>query len=1269
MTSKNLPKITLVSASVFAKWITEGISEIYKEMGEIFEFKIYFLNDIDSEKISRDDFVKNIYESSIMLIDIRGNCPTVEILVETYLKMEEESPELFESKTIIALVGGNSEIRRLTKMGSFIARKIPSPKQQDYGTDEIPDLTYAVRFGQKMTSFMKALGRIFPAKTLRHARYWGLMMDYWVYGLAGLAQNHKNMILFLLKHYLGHKELKVPKPIKIPSLGIYDIKLNQYFNDLDAYFKVKPLDPEKQTIGLFFYGGLYFEQSLPIVEEFMNDLIDYNIIPVFSDVLTNLDAHEKFFFHNNIKIVNFVINLQYFQLNGGPFGGDGSVTLELFKKLDVPHFNPIIQYDMLFEEYMQSNEGIIPINQIIAIVMPELDGRFEMLTVGCMKNLGYSDKIHSDVLEVTPIPETISLVCNRIKKWLRLRKKLNSEKKIALIVYNYPPGEDKIGNAAYLDVSESVKRLLIELENEGYNVKSIHEDKTIADLFIEAGAVNKAKHTSVENFKGILLSKNDYISLISDLPEKLKEDVNEFWGEPPGKLLIHNSHLKLPIIQLNNIYLCLQPSRSMVSGDSNEYHDKNLPPHHQYLAFYRYLERVLDVDAIIHIGTHGTEEFLPGKECAGGLWDFPINLLGDIPNIYYYHITNTSESAIAKRRSNALIINHAGPSFKNSDLYEELERLESLIREYMAEFELGLNKLADNVKSERIEDLEKEINELASTLELEYKNISELEDLLYRYKTSIIPMGLHVLGKNYEINEIIVFISMILLHSAEIPPEIEQMALKFGANEEERAQNMESYLFPLVKFLLDYSYFDESILKASLKKDYMAKFFTNEEQEFFIRWIGQLIVNINHSNELRNLIHALEGGYIEPGLGGDPIRSPHIFPTGRNSYGFDPRLIPNTTAYRRGGEIAEELIQKYKQENGSYPETVSVVLWAFETMKTGGETIGQIFNYLGVRVVKNKSIWTTEFEIIPLEEMSHPRINVLTTICGIFRDTFPYLLELINQVTEAVAALDEPPEKNYMKKRLIEMQKERVENPSARVFGPPPGKYNTNLTDIISAGKWESEEELVDDYIQNMCYAYMKNRKVQRSPQTFSNTIQKINIMSQIRDSSEYSITDLDHYYEFTGGLARTHEQLSGQKANVYIADTSRKKINIDKLSEHIKEGAITRSLNPRWIKSMLNHKYHGAQKVAERVENVLGLAATTHDVDNWIWDKSYNQYIENNEIRDALIENNRFAMMDIIRNMLRAENRGYWDATEDQIDNLKKLYLELENWVETVYQ
>jgi cobaltochelatase CobN len=496
---------------------------------------------------------------------------------------------------------------------------------------------------------------------------------------------------------------------------------------------------------------------------------------------------------------------------------------------------------------------------------------------------------------------------------------------------------------------------------------------------------------------------------------------------------------------------------------------------------------------------------------------------------------------------------------------------------------------------------------------------------------------------------------MILLHSPEKPDYVEDLLNNFKKNGKIEKKRLKSYL--------------KSIFEDSTKKNLASEFEIDEEtNKLTKKWILDLVHRIENSLELENIIHALEGGFIEPGLGGDPIRSPHIFPTGKNSYGFDPRLIPNSTAIKRGNEIAERLIQNYKTSNNKWPNTVSVVLWAFETMKTGGETIGQIFNYLGVRPIKNKSIWTTELEVIPIEEMTHPRINVVVTICGIFRDTFPYHLDLINRAIELVAEQDENIQDNYVKESIIALKKKGLENADARLFGPPPGKYNTNLTEIISAGKWDDENELAEDYLNNMSFAYLKNRKVKKLVKNFSFNINNIKIMSQIRDSNEYSITDLDHYYEFTGGLARTFKQISGKEANIYIADTSSKDIKINTLNESIKEGAITRSLNPKWINSLLSHKYHGGQKIADRIENFLGLSATTHQVDNWIWDKAYNQYIENEELRDKIKDNNTFAMMDIIKNMLQANNRGFWDADEQQISNLKKLYLELENWVELMY-
>lgn len=1255
---KKKPIISIISATIFMRWMTEGIIAIYNELGEIFELNSYFLNDVNDGKISKNKLKEAIFNTDIMLIDIRGHCLAVDILEKSYKLMEQEFPEMYEKKQIITLLGGNPQLMRLTKLGTFKGQSIPLPKSSiEYNFDEINDITDAVNKGMKIDRIMRKFSTIFPIKVLKHIRNWAYTRDYWANGLAGVADNHKNLLLFLLKNYLGYPQLKVPKPIDIPDIGIFDPVSNVFYDNLKNMLKIKPLNPNKQTIGLFFYGGLYFEQSLPIVKELAEKLSDFNIITVFSSVMFNVKAHREFFFLKNRSLVSLIINLQYFQLNGGPFGGNSSVTLDLYKEMNIQHINPIIQYDLSYEDYLKSTQGSLPINQIISIVMPELDGRIEMMTVGCMQSLGYSDEIHSNVMEILPLSIHIDLVVKRAKKWLNLRIKKNSEKKIAIIIYNYPPSEDKIGNAAYLDVSSSIKNLMNILIAEGYDGNELPDEKTLSDLFLETGALNQAKYINVSNFKGSKWLVEEYLQYFQKLPDQLQKDMISTWGDPPGIINVDNSYFKLPILQFGNIIIALQPARSMVTGDPNDYHDKNLPPHHQYLAFYRYLEKVLKIDALIHFGTHGTVEFLPGKETSGGPNDYSINLIGSMPNLYYYHITNTSESAIAKRRGNAVIINHAGPTFKNSDLYQDYSRLEQFLLEYQKENDVKQEMSIDKEKENELEILS-DIRNLAEKLELNYNSINELEDILYRYKTAVIPMGLHVLGKKFTLEEKKDLILQILLHSGEIPAKVQEN-LTFIEKQNDSIR-FPHYLARIISFLVDKSEFPENLLN----KDSSVSEILNPLKN----WVIQLISNLENPLEIKNIIRGLEGGFIEPGLGGDPIRSPHIYPSGRNSYGFDPRLIPSTSAFQRGGLIAEKLIQNYKIEHGSYPETTSVILWAFETMKTGGETIGQIFNYLGVQPVKNRSVWTTELEIIPIEEMTHPRINVFITICGIFRDTFPYLLNLLNEAVELVEQLDEPIDKNYVKKSTEEFSHQGMKQPQCRIFGPAPGKYNSNLTEIISAGVWEEESELAEDFINCMSFAYLKNQRIEKVPETFIKNISKIEIMSQVRDSSEYHITDLDHYFEFTGGLARVYQATTKKQANIYIADTTSKNIKIDPLEKSIDEGLITRSLNPQWINAMLNHKYHGGQKVAERVENVLGLASTTKAVKKGNWDKIYSQYFENKEIKEALIENNRFSMMDIIKNMLQANNRGYWNATDDQINNLKKLYLELENWMETNY-
>ncbi|MEX2684079.1 MAG: cobaltochelatase subunit CobN [Candidatus Sigynarchaeota archaeon] len=1248
------PSVVIVSSMVCTRNLIDAAATVREQLGSVFDISVFFVNDVETGVVSKSTFVTAIHDANVLMIDIRGNNLAAELIVETYEAMERDEPALFKEKSIVSLVGGNEEIRRLTKLGPFMARSIPSKKKSELGMDGIPDLSDLVKKGIRIGQMMKSAGKYLPVGSLKHARNWMLLMDYWAYGHAGVRQNLENMFKLVLRDYLGHEYLEVPEPQKFPPIGIYDPRDNRYYASTEEYHRAHVPDPTKQTVGFFFYGGIYFEQTLPVLESFMEKLSDYNLIPVFSESLENIHAHEKFFFKDGVPIVNAVINLQYFQINGGPFGGDNARTLALYRRENVPQFNPVILFDSKREEYEASTKGTIPINQVIAVVMPELDGRIEMLAAGTMQDKGIPDGEQLPVLEVGPIEENITIIAKRVRKWLDLRAKSNSEKKIAIILYDYPPGEAKLASASYLDVPSSIKRLLALLAREGFITFPLPDGKEIQDILMESGAINSPKHVDVKDYKGISIDAQQYSELLASLPSETRQRVIDAWGPPPGSIMVKDGRIRLPILQFGNVYICLQPARSEVTGDPVEYHDKDKPPHHQYVALYRYLDEVVDVDAIIHFGTHGTLEFLPGKECLGNVRDDNIALLGRIPNIYIYHVGNTSESAIAKRRSNAVIINHAGPAFESYNLNPDLLQLEDLVNEWQ-------DARSSNGKQD--EGLLDNIREIARRIGIEYSSMAELEALIPRYKLAAVPIGLHVLGETFTVGERKKLITRALLDSVEAPTAIDAVINRFGKNEHAVLHEIE----PVV----------ESIITNNMappgSKGYteMAKKLGIGEKDLeqLARWVADLSARMEDSYEERNIIRALEGGYIEPGFGGDPIRTPSIFPTGRNSFGFDPRLIPSSIAFKRGEEIANRLLQQYKDEHGTWPETTSVVLWGFETMKTGGETVGQIFSYMGVKPVKKKSVWTTELEIIPLAELGHPRINVVVTICGIFRDTFPYILDLINRAIELVSNLDEPVDQNYVKKATLDLEARHVQHPIARIFGPSPSRYNTNITEIINAGAWKEEGELATNYIETMGFAYLKNQEVEAAKDAFAAQVTRIELLSQVRDSNEFHVTDLDHYYEFTGGLARAREHLAGSRASVFIADTSRKRITVETIDKSINEGAVTRTLNPTWIHGMLKHKHSGGQKIAERVENFLGMAATTHEVSEWIWDKTYAQYIENEEIRAALIENNRFAMMDVVKTILQASQRGYWNASDEQIDTLKKLYLEMESWLEITYQ
>ncbi|MHA1381087.1 MAG: magnesium chelatase subunit H [Candidatus Helarchaeota archaeon] len=1248
-------KICLYSNPANLNSIPQAIKEINEIYPDILDFKYFNITDIDSELISEEKVAHTIINSDILLIDIRTPSRASNLLIKTINEHKYKGE-------VIVLVGGAKEVLSLTKIGSLKMDKILKRSEgKPYDWKKI----------QRIMNMFKKLGWILPFGMMKHARNWVLMMDYWSH--SGV-QNIKNLFLFILKNY-GKQKVKYDSVVKIEKLGIYNPFLNKFYSNLKDYFLDYKYDRKKRTVGILFYSKMYFYMTIDTVKELISHLEPHvNVLPIFSEGMENLKAIEKFFMNPGYPI-DCVANFLWFRLNGGPFGGDPMPTLKILSELNVPVFNMVAMYQGEIKRWKESTKGLSPVETICTVMLPELDGLIDPIPSLGLRDLKENTDFSNYKITV-PIKDRVEKIAGRILKWVNLKVKKNQDKKLAIIFYNYPPGEDNLGNAAYLDVFQSISKIIDKLKENGYNVNSISKD-TLNNTFISQGLINSSKWSTSELRleKNILIDSQKYEQWLRKIPETSQKDIFDNWGPAPGKINVINENILIPGIISGNIFIGLQPSRGIAEDVQKAYHDKNLPPHHQYLAFYKWIENEFQADAIIHVGTHGTLEFLKGKEVGLSETCFPDILIGSLPHLYIYHVTNTSEAMIAKRRSYGEIINYKTPPFFESDLYEEYSELEELIHEY------NEAKVQDEIRAKRVKE---KILKVAKSKNITTDSIDEIYDILYETKKATIPKGLHIFGQKYSKEELINYLNLILKHRRGELPSLHELIAKsksldyYDLLKKPNQYHNDQLNFEIIEYIENLARKIITKLMISIESAMNVIEMPPTLQNDFLnvlKYAEKVLNDIKNSKELENLIRALNGEYILPNGGGDPIRTPESFPTGRNTFQFDPRLIPSEAAYSRGFEIAEETLRKYFKKYKKYPESIGLILWGFETAQTRGETVGQILSYLGVRAVTDAIRIEPKIELIPLTELKRPRIDVTINICGFFRDLFPNVIQLLNNAVALVSEQEEPDSKNYIKRHSQEIfQKisgeiqdlKTVKRLSeSRVFGPRAGEYGTNLTRIIETSNWAEEKQLGESYIESMDHMYSENVHAKSMKKVFQTLLSKVEIVSQIRNTNEYDFVDLDHYYEFFGGLSKAVELNRGEKPEMLVSDTTEEIIRIKNVNEVISKGIRTRLLNPKWANALLKHDYHGAQKIGDRVENLLGFAATTKGVDNWIWDDISDFYLFNEEMRNKLKDNNKWATHEMALRLYEAYKRGYWEANEDQIKKLKEIILEVEGWIE----
>jgi cobaltochelatase CobN len=1240
-------KITIITVSTTAiRELVRAHEKIAGEFPGIMDLKLFnAARQMSANK--RTEMCRDIVDSDFVLIDLMGSPTDI---------VKDVSNSLESCRGHIVPYGAAG--RAYLRLGAFTAGSMSMGRRRP----DKEDLSIDPGAMQKMADMAEKMGKMIPLGKMRDMRNFVQLTKY--FRVADVNQL-ENMLSLILRDYGGYKNLPVPEPAReIADAGICDPATKTYYRDYQDYVNKYGFDRDKPTVGVLYYGHTYPDDTSGCVTGVIERIREYaNVLPIACSgaFAENLDQIGKWLKHAAGKPVDLIVNFMSFRLGAGPMGGDAERAIDILKEVNAPYLHPFFMSRRRVSEWKESSQGITSSEFMISVMLPEFDGCIETIPVGAMGEPIHNEEFDIELKALSLIEERVDRLASRIKNQLKLRTKSNSEKRVALICYNYPPGEDNLFGGSFLDTFASIGNILVNLKKEGYQIDALNADELL-EHFTTGNIINSANYS--DNHESMI--KYPSGAYREELETRYyQNEIIQQWGTPPGTIMTgEKGEFLIPGIVSGNIFIGLQPSRGVHEDDDKVYHDKALLPHHQYIAFYKWLRDEFKADAIVHVGTHGTIEFLKGKECGMSGDCFPDILIADIPHVYLYYVGNPSEAMIAKRRSYADLIGYQPPQYLQGELYGEYTNLSTMIDEYHE---------AQRLSPARSDDIYKAIRKIAEENNLP-TGLEEMERELYRMKRSLIPKGLHVFGNGYTGQEARSYLKGLLRYDRGEIKSLRRIAAEINGSDYDTLLNANTTKAlesadVLADKIID-TYFETGSLRSlSLDGEHKQECINTLEY-------GKSITNrCCQNNETAGLLRTLNGEYNPARLAGDIFRNPEVMPTGYNLYQFDSRFVPSDIAYKRGEEIARNTLEQYRKENGELPSSIAVILWGLETSRTHGETVSQVLAYLGVRVVRSSNIWEPKYEIIPLDELGRKRVDVVVNICGFFRDMFPNIIDEMNKVFEQLAQLDEPDEMNCFKantkkiyKSLIDRgydEDEARELSYSRIFGPAEAEYGTRITGIIETRNWQNEEQIGEEYINRLKHIYSKNYRGRDVDGLFNSNLKSVDIVSQIRSNHEYEITDLDHYYEFFGGLAKSVEMAKGIKASMYITDTTGERIETEGVEKSIGRGIRTRVLNPKWIDGMLEHKYHGVQKIAERFENVMGLAATTNSVEEWIFNDLHTAYIEDEEMRQRLKENNAHAYMSIVEQMMEYYQRGYWNASEEQINKLKEIFLELEGDIE----
>lgn len=1209
------------------------------------------------------------------------------------------------------------EVMRLNKMGSFSLAQLGQSKSVIANFMKKRKEKSGAGFQDGMLKLLRTLPQVLkflPMEKAQDARNFMLSFQYW---LGGSAENLENFLLMLADKYVLkgiEKESFVAAdyqaPVVYPDMGIWhplaptmfeDVReyLNWYSarKDISSHLK----DPLAPCVGLVLQRTHLVTGDdahyVAIVQEL--ESLGARVLPVFAGGLDFSKPIEAYFYEpiTKMQLIDAVVSLTGFALVGGPARQDHPKAIEALKRLNRPYMVALPLVFQTTEEWLDSDLGLHPIQVALQIAIPELDGAIEPIIL--------SGKDGATGRAIA-LQDRVEIVAQRALKWANLRRKPKLDKKVAITVFSFPPDKGNVGTAAYLDVFGSIHEVMKGLRNNGYDVQDIPE--TPQELLEQVIHDAQAQYNSPELNIAYKMSVPEYEAL-TPYSQRLEEN----WGPPPGNLNSDGQNLLIYGKQFGNVFIGVQPTFGYEGDPMRLLFSRSASPHHGFAAYYTYLERIWGADAVLHFGTHGSLEFMPGKQMGMSGDCYPDQLIGSIPNLYYYAANNPSEATIAKRRSYAETISYLTPPAENAGLYKGLKELSELIASYQTLKDTGrgvsiVNSIMDKC---RIVNLDKDIHipETDSkdmTSEERDNIVGNVYRRLMEIESRLLPCGLHVIGKPPTAEEAIatlVNIASLDRQEEEIQSLPGIIAKSLGRNIEDIYKNNDAGILADVQLLQDITLATRAAVTALVQEQIDAEgrviavsklnFFNMGRKEPWVESLHQsgytkvdtsalkplfeylefCLKQVCADNELGGLLQGLEGEYILPGPGGDPIRNPDVLPTGKNIHALDPQSIPTSAAVQSAKIVVDRLLERNKSENdGNWPETIACVLWGTDNIKTYGESLAQIMWMVGVRPVPDALGRVNKLELIPLEELGRPRIDVVINCSGVFRDLFINQMNLLDQGVKMAAEADEPLEMNFVRKHALKQAEDmgiNLRQAATRVFSNASGSYSSNINLAVENSTWDSEAELQEMYLKRKSFSFNSDNPgvMDESREIFETTLKTADATFQNLDSSEISLTDVSHYFDSDPTKLVASLRADGKKPSSYIADTTTANAQVRTLSETVRLDARTKLLNPKWYEGMLSHGYEGVRELSKRLVNTTGWSATAGAVDNWIYEDTNETFIKDEEMQKRLMNLNPHSFRKIVSTLLEMNGRGYWETSEENLDRLRELYQEVENRIEGI--